>query len=227
MKNILEALVQIEKNKAYQILNKAATLNVEIQIKIIGEEIVVNTKLKKIGLRKHFYITSNASVFESKPEVTLKIIFQNRLFFLKTHIKKFNDDYYFENYENFFELIRRKNPRFLIPSHWSQSAIIQSAQATNGLKCLAKILEMSKSGMKLTIGPVLPRYEKNHEIKLKFKVFKRGEITLSAKIVHLKKNIVGGPTVGIQFIEDSILLKNKILNVCDDLAFFYVAVDEA
>lgn len=226
MKNILDALVQVEKNRAIQILNKAATLNIEIQIKVINEEKVLFAKLKKIGQRKHFYITSNASILESKPEATLKIIFLNKLFFLKTNIKKYNDDYYFENYENFFELVRRKNPRFQIPLNWPQSAMIQSVETVNGLRSLAIILEMSKSGMKLTIVPVLPRYDKNQVIKLKFRVFKRGEIALSAKIVHLKKNVVGGPTIGIQFTEDSILLKNKIQNVCDDLAFFYVAVDD-
>lgn len=236
MKNILQELAQIERYNSYQILHRVISMNTEIQIKIAGKNKIIRSTLKKIGERKHFYLDSPAELFADNPEITIKIIFDTKLFFLKTEIKKFQGGVYFDNYEHMFELIRRKNPRFHIPKEWPQSAYIQISDSTvvqpnkiqyielsKALKSAAIIAEISKSGMKLNIVAELPRYEKNQVIVLKFKIFRRAEIQLNAKIIHIKKNVAAGPTIGVQFMDESILLKNKIQNVCDDLAFFYTA----
>jgi|GEM_PF-7083844 len=226
MKSILSELIQVEKDKVYLILNKVVKLGTEVQIKIWGEDKVLSATFKKIGSSKFYYIMTRSSLLENKHEATIKIILLNKLFFLKTDIKKFDESYYFEKYDNFFELVRRKTPRLQIPHHWPQFAIIRAVENKNALKSVAKIIEMSKSGIKLVVGPELPRYEKNQMIKLKFKIFRRGEIELYAKIIHHKNNPEGGPTLGAQFVDDSILIKNKIQNICDDLAFYYASTLE-
>ena len=237
---LLEQLAHIDKNQAFNILNQAVEDGILTQIKIVNEQKIINTKLKKIGIRKHFYIVDKASILNTKPEITIKIILKNRLFFLKTEIKLVEENFYFDSYENLYELVRRKKPRFNIPENWSQTASIQSTvssitQSTSiqytenqkGLKSRASIIEMSKSGMKIKISNDLPRYEKNQTVILRFKVFRRAEIQVNAKIIYSKNNINSGPTIGVQFIADTILLKNKIQNVCDDLAFFYTAAAQA
>lgn len=221
--NILNELAHIEKNKAYQILNRAADYRTDVQVKITGENKIYNVQLQKIGMRKHFYIREKINHFDSQPEVTAKIIIENNLYFLKTKIKKNDQSYYFDDFEHLFELIRRKKPRFSIPEKWSQSAVIQATKTPYELKSAARIVEMSKAGMKLDIKAELPSYEKNQHIKLKFKLFRRGEVELKAKIIHVKKNKSGGPTIGVQFEDESTLLKNKIQNICDDLAFYFAS----
>lgn len=223
MKSVLDQLVRVERNKAYQILNRVVDSKIVVQIKAENENKILNTTLKKINLRKHFYITARVSTLESKPIVAIKIIIQNKLFFLKTKIKNVDANYYFEDYENFFELVRRRSPRFQLPAHWLQSAVIQSTESIGRLKSPATIVELSKSGMKLNIGPEIPRYEKNQNIKLKFKILQHAEVQIYAKIVYTKKNMSAGPTIGVQLLLDSILLKNKIQNLYEDLAFFYAA----
>lgn len=223
MKSVLKELDHVEKYKSYQVLNQVVDYAADVQIKIPNESKIVNTKLKKIGARKHFYIVSVSDLLKSKPEVTIKIIISDKLFFLKTSIKEVEGNYYFENYEHLYELIRRKRQRFLIPKKWPQTAVIQSAEAVSKLRSDATIIEMSKAGMKLNIKAEIPRYEKNQIINLRFKIYRRAEIQLSAKIIHLKKNSSAGPTIGVQFMEHSILSKNKIQNICDDLAFFHAA----
>lgn len=221
--NILNDLAHIEKNKAYQILNRAADYRTEVQVKITGENKIQNVQLQKIGMRKHFYIREKNHHFDSQPEVTVKIIIENNLYFLKTRIKKNENSYYFDDFEHLFELVRRKKPRFTIPDKWAQSAVIQATKTPYELKSAARIVEMSKAGMKLEIKAELPSYEKNQNIKLKFKIFRRGEVEVKAKIIHVKKSKSGGPTVGVQFEDDSNLLKNKIQNICDDLAFYFAS----
>lgn len=226
MNKVLKELAPVDRYKTYQILNQVMDSSSEIQIKIINDNKILNLKLKRIGQRKHFYLNSISERFENKPEVTFKIIINNKLYFLKTIIKKIEGKFYFDNYDNFFELIRRKKPRFRLPSNWFQSVFIQSEGLANEFKSAANIVEMSKEGMQLKITPEIPRYEKNQSINLKFKVFRRAEIQVNAKIIHVKKHTSGGPTIGVQFIDETILIKNKIQNVCDDLAFFYAAENE-
>lgn len=221
--NILNELAHIEKNKAYQILNKAADYRTEVQVKIAGVNKIHNVQLQKIGMRKHFYLREKNFQFDAEPEVTAKIIIENNLYFLKTRIKKNEQSYYFDDFDHLFELIRRKKPRFSIPEKWAQSAVIQGTKTPYELKSAAHIVEMSKAGMKLDIKAELPSYEKNQNIKLKFKLFRRGEVVINAKIIHVKKNKSGGPTIGVQFVDDSALLKNKIQNICDDLAFYFAS----
>ncbi len=223
MKSIMDDFIHIEKNKAFHILNQVADSRTEVQIKIADVQKIVNTTLNKYGVRKHFYVADKDDSLSLKSGITIKIIFENKLFFLKTNIKKFEQSYYFDGYEHLYELVRRRRPRFKVPDAWAQSALIQSNESLHQLRSAARIIEMSKSGMKLSVNPELPRYEKNQIINLRFKIFRRAEIQLSAKIVHLKRNISAGPTIGVQFMDDTILLKNKIQNVCDDLAFFYAA----
>lgn len=239
MKNILNELVQVERYTSYQILQQVVNTNTEIQIKIADKNRIIKATLKKIGERKHFYVIAPVDAFADTPEITAKVLFNDKLYFLKTELKKFQGGVYFENYENMFELVRRKNPRFQIPKHWPQSAYIQAThtaviqpkkvtylELSKVLKSVATIKEMSKSGMKLEIATELPRYDKSQILNIRFKVFRRAEIQIVAKIIHLKKNVASGPTIGVQFLDDSILIKNKIQNVCDDLAFFYTALGD-
>ncbi len=236
MKDIMQELVQVERYASYRVLHQVVNTNTEILIKIPDKNRIIRATLKKIGERKHFYIVAPTDSFVNNPDITLKIIFDDRLYFLKTALKKFQGGVYFDSYENLFELVRRKNPRFPIPKQWAQSAHLQLQggsviqpkhinyqDLSKTLKSLASISEISKSGMKLNIATELPRYEKGQVVTLNFKIFRRAEIQINAKIVHLKKNVASGPTIGVQFLDSTILLKNKIQNICDDLAFYYTA----
>lgn len=221
MKNILQELIQFNKQQAFEILNKAAAIRAKTQLKITEESKIHNTEIQKKLLKNRFYLPNIKEDIESNTEVTLKIISQNSLYFLKTTLMKYKNTYYFESYENLFELVRRKSPRLQIPKEWSQSAFIQSLDK-NSLRSICRVLDLSETGMKLKVGPQIPRYEKNQIINLKFKIFRRGEIVLRAKVVHLKKAPSGGPIIGVQFADDTKLIKNKIQNIYNDLAFYYV-----
>lgn len=222
MNSIINDLAPVEKNKAYLALNRVVDLMIKIQIKVKDDQRVYNCYLKKMNSRRHFYITE-APALAPNSEITIKIIVDERLFFLKTTIKKSEGYFYFDEFDNFFELIRRKKPRFRIPKKWKQSGHIQSLATPYELKSGVEIIEMSKAGMKLRVQPELPRYEDDMEIKIAFKVFRRAEISLKAKIVHLKKSRDGGPVIGIKFSNVDTITQDKIQNVCDDLAFFHAS----
>lgn len=221
MKSIMENLSKVDKNETLQILNKVAARKIEISIKTEASDKVYNTKLEKNPVRKLFYIDHDNLVFDPNLEVTFKIIADQRLFFLKTTIKKANDRYYFEALEEMYELVRRKKPRFVVPEKWTQAAHVQGASNPIELKSAAKIIDLSKAGVRVKVEAELPRYEINQVVNFYFRVHRRAEILVKSKVIYLKNSKSGGPIVGLEFSDNSILIANKIQNVCDDLAFFY------
>lgn len=224
MKNsILEKLVQLEKAEAFHVLTRAVHARSALQIKPTSSQKVINIKLNRSAGQRHFRIISDHAESLAGEEVTVKVILDHRLFFIKSTVSHDSHGIFLSGYENFFELVRRRRPRFRIPDNWSQHAVIHALDASYDIKSKARIIEISSEGMKLAVNPELPRYEKNQNIKVFFKIFRRAEVIVSARVIHVKKNTSSGPTIGVQFAPASNLVQNKIQNVCDDLAFFYAA----
>lgn len=223
MKNHLTDFKAIDRVVAAEILNLAVTSMLVIQIKTPEDKRIIHTSLKLNKSRTRYLLTNASDVLPRETEATIKIMLPLNLYFLKTYIKNAEGGCYFDDISNLFELIRRKSSRYPVPREWTQFAQIQSANSNNSLKTLAHIIELSKTGMRMRLSPEIPRYEKNQFVRVKFKMHRRGEINLNAKIVHLKKNVEGGPTVGIQFLDLTDLNKNKLQNLYDDLAFYHIA----
>lgn len=222
-KNILEQLVKLEKAEAFNVLTRASHSRSALQIKPSSSQKVINIKLNRTTGQRNFRIISDHAGPLVGEDVTVKVSLDSRLFFIKSTVSQDGHGLFLSGYENFFELVRRRRPRFRIPDSWSQQAVIHALDTSYDIKSKAHIIELSSEGMKLVVDPELPRYEKNQNIKVFFKIFRRAEVVVHARVVHIKKNTSGGPTLGVQFVPVSKLVQNKIQNVCDDLAFFYAA----
>jgi len=225
--SILDQLIKLEKSEAFAVLTRAVQSRSALQIKPAGSQKVLNIKLHRSAGQRNFRIISDLAESLAGEEVTVKVILDSRLFFIKSTISYDNHGVFLSGYENFFELVRRRRPRFRIPNNWSQQAVIHALDASYEIKSKAQIIELSAEGMKLAVNPELPRYEKNQNIKVFFKVFRRAEVVVNARVIHVKKNTSSGPTIGVQFAPASNLVRSKIQNVCDDLAFFYAAASAA
>ena len=219
----MENLTHIERNEAYQILSRVAAGRAEIAFKIKDMAQIYKTAIVKNGTRRHFSIESKNVNLEADDEVTFKILVQDKLYFLKTNIKKATQYFYFDQLGEMFELVRRRKRRFAIPTHWSKSARMQPVSNANDSKSPITVLDISRAGMRLTVKSDIPRYEAGQYVNLYFKIYRRSEILVKSKVIHVKKSSQGGATIGLEFADNSILIANKIQNVCDDLAFFYAA----
>lgn len=217
-------LASVDRNETFQILSRVANNRIEIHLKEQDSDAIVKTTLFKNAARKQFYVENKKLNFDKNNVVTFKIIIDKKLFFLKTTVRKGNQEYFFENFEHMFELIRRKKPRYMIPEHWAQMVRVSAADAPVNLKSPGTILDMSRTGMRLFVRSDLPRYQKNQIVNLYFKVYRRAEILVKSKIVYVQNDPDGGaPIVGLEFSDNSILIGNKIQNVCDDLAFYWTS----
>jgi hypothetical protein len=220
VKSILNNLEKIDKTQALVTLNSVQAAQIPVHLKFADQKKIYSVRLARTGQQKNFRLEDFRSEQLSEAEATLKIVDGERLFFLKTQVRRKDESYYLDGLDNFFELVRRKKPRFRIPAQWSQTAEIQ---AGGGPRVQAEVREVSVMGMRLKISPLIPRFEKTQKIKLRFKIYRRAELTVEAEIIHLQKSSEGGPVVGLQFIGVTNLQQSKLQSICDDLAFFYTS----
>lgn len=214
-------LAPISKSQAFRILAKTASYGFTLPFKILNEQKIFRTRLRPNG--DAFFLLSQQDELRQNPEIAIKLILENQIFFLRTAIKQANGHYYFDNYEHLYELIRRKKPRFNIPELWSQTASFLSLSPdSSGSVVDGHIVEMSEIGMQLRYG-ARADLKKGHKIRLKFKVFRRAEVSVEAKVIYIKESSTKLKTMGVEFSGDNTLALNKIQNVCEDLAFFYAA----
>lgn len=223
MTNHLNDFKPIDKVVAAEILNLVINSALVLQIKIPTDKRIISSSIKLSRTKHRYILTKSSDILPRQSEATIKILLPANLYFLKTTIMNAEGGCYFDDISHLFELIRRKSNRYPIPRDWTQFAQVQLATSNNSLKTLAHIIELSKTGMRMRLSPEIPRYEKNQIIRVKFKIHRRGEINLNAKIVHLKRNNEGGPTIGIQFMNLTELNSNKLQNLYDDLAFHHIA----
>ncbi len=223
MKSVMDSLSQVDKHEAFQILSRVSAGQTELSFKVQNSEKIFKTKLDRNVARRQFYLTNQDLDFDLKSEITFKILLDRKLFFLKTTFKKGALQFFFENTDNFFELVRRKKPRFLIPEHWAQSAKIQGIGSPAEIKSPGAIIDLSRTGLRLDIRAELPRYEKGQMVTLYFKVHRRAEIKVQSKIIYLQSRSGSGPVIGLEYTDTSILIANKIQNICDDLAFYWTS----
>jgi c-di-GMP-binding flagellar brake protein YcgR len=225
MSQFLIGFKHINKEDSYHLLSQICSKNANIQFKFSDDKRVFRTKLKRKVNIDTFYFTEESLHFKNSPDVTIKIEWEKRLFFLKTNIRMRGKFFYFDRYDNVYELVRRRSPRFNIPRHWPQDAYIQAYATNTGLKSEASIIEMSQLGMKLRPENNSARFEKGQLIKINFKIFRRTAVIVIAKIIHVKKQESGATFLGVEFTENDSNAENKIRNYCDDLAFYHAAIE--
>lgn len=216
--DILNFLNEVEPETARKVFSYIRRRDVKVQFKTPSHQKVETVQfLATESANKINLIFKNK--FESlDEEITFKIIVGTDVYFFKGKVVSEDKEYYIYGPFKIFKLMRRKSKRFAIPENWLQIGFIVSPQKRT-LNSKIQILEISSTGMRFVVYPQLPLYKKKQQIELNFKIQKRSSITVDAIIMHAKYNKLGGPILGVEFVLDNPLIKNKIQNICDDLAY--------
>jgi hypothetical protein len=218
MSVVLDYLVKISAEQAAKIVEKIAHEKLIVQMKIFGSDDVHAVKLYPSLKKQHYIVQFKGNNFDENMSLTFKVDLGLKLYFFKTEGQVDSKTIILNKSVYIYELVRWCEPRYKVPSSWQQFAIIFSSAQKN-FKSLAKISEISYSGMRLTLTPDLPRFELNQKVKIQFKIYKRAQVAVLGTVRHLRKNKSGGPTLGIEFNEMSELVKGKIQNICDDIGY--------
>ena len=152
-------------------------------------------------------------------EVSIKFNVGTEIFFIKTFIKSHMNRYYFDMNSKVIQLKRRREPRFLVPKKWNQSAAI-ILTASKQDKCT--VIDISSSGIRLEteIKSDTPLYQRDDIIRIRFQIYKRAEM-ISTAIVRFVLNRPNTPTiVGLEFAEMPDVQKKRVINIIEDINLF-------
>lgn len=218
MNRVLDYLVRISQIKKDELVRKMYKDLCTVQIKLSGSDAVQTVKLKSSSQHNEFVIKYKGPNFVKDQLLTFKIVSDDRMFFFKLEGIPGSKVIQITKTVDFYELIRRKEPRFKMPIEWQQVAFAISSPVKL-VKSKAKIIEISYSGLRLNIIPETHKFELGEYIKLEFKVHKRAQVSTMAEIKHVTKNRQGEYIVGVEFKDISMLASSKIQSICDEIVF--------
>ena len=201
-------------------MNQAHNKSTKIKFKTEGLDRIEITYISATLKENRFVLALPADYQLSEKELTFKIEMGTEHYFFKASI---STDSSFKKRVfviqlpfALFQLVRRKNTRYIIPQNWPQTGLIAVTEKYFFMSRVT-IIEMSICGIRIHVIPELPRYEKGKRVKLTFKINRRAEIQVEAFVRHVKNLKKGGQTLGLEFIFDKKLTQNKIENICSDI----------
>lgn len=150
-------------------------------------------------------------------EISMKFNVGTEIFFVKTHVKSYLNRYYFDMLSKVIQLKRRKEPRFLIPPKFNQTAAVINPDGD----VPSKVLDISLSGIRFELLKPSTVYQRDDVIKVKFQIHKRAEVQ-SVAIVRFALNRPGANQIlGLEFAADiTDINKGRVANIVEDIQIY-------
>lgn len=163
--------------------------------------------------------TSKMQLPENR-EISFKFNIGTEVYFVKTTLKSHLNRYYFDMSSKVIQLKRRKEPRFMIPKKWNQSASIVNLQIKGtSFKCL--VHDISLSGIRFEMLEGVCSYKRDDIIHIKFQIYKRGEVSTSAIVRFVLVRPNANPLLGIEFAQISDVNSQRVADIIEDIRIFH------
>lgn len=214
--DVMSNLLEVSPEEGNMVLISIRNKDIKLKFKNEGSSQIESAQITASALPKKFFLLVPSNFNRSDKPVTFKIQLGTDIYFFKTLVNT-DGKYFFINLPfSIFKLIRRDKTRFVIPSGWMQTGAIMLLDK-NLYTSKVKWLDLSLSGIKVLVVGDLTGFEKMQHVKINFKIHRRSEIQVFGFVRHITKHKAKGQIVGIQFVNQSKLIQNKIQNLCDDL----------
>lgn len=215
--DVMSNLLEVSPEEGHQVLMSIRNKDIKLKFKNEGSSRIESAQITASALPKKYFLLVSSTFTKSDKPVTFKIQLGTDVYFFKTVVNT-DGKYFFINLPfTIFKLVRRDKTRFAIPPGWLQSGSIMLLEK-NLYTSKVMWLDLSLSGIKVLVVGDLTAFEKMQQVKINFKIHRRSEIQVLGFIRHITKQKVKGQVIGIQFVNQSKLVQNKIQNLCDDLA---------
>ncbi len=157
----------------------------------------------------------------SDQEISLKFHVGTETYFIKTFIKTHLNRYYFDMSSKVLQLKRRREPRYLIPKKWNQTAsIILNPAKKFHLKCSAVDISLSGIRFEILSNQNMPKFERDDIIEVQFQIHKRAEITSTAIVRFILVRTNFPAIMGLELVNTSEVQKNRIAALIEDIILF-------
>ena len=172
-------------------------------------------------LDKRVVLTGKLNNFSFPADRAISFKFQvgTETYFIKTFVKSHLNHYYFDMSSKVQQLKRRREPRFLIPKKWKQSATIILNPAQQ-LRCSAVDISLSGIRFEIMAEQAVPHFVRDDIIALKFQIHKRAEMSATA-IVRFILNRPNLPVImGLELADTTEVQKSRIASLIEDITLF-------
>lgn len=165
---------------------------------------------------KKVYVVPEPSDFElpTDKEYSIKFNVGTEVYFIKTSFKVHLNRVYFDMNTKVIQLKRRKEPRFLIPKSWPQSAAILTGKAEQ-IRCM--VADISNSGIRFEVLGPHPEFKRDDFIKIKFQIHKRGEVQTVAIVRFVLKRPNAATLLGLEFHDLTNSNQSRVTGVVNDI----------
>lgn len=147
--------------------------------------------------------------FDQEQDVSIKFNIGTEIFFVKTKLKRYLNRIYFERTAKLVQLKRRKEPRFVIPKKWNQTASLA------GTPCVVQ--DISTSGIRFECPDSNVVFKTKDIVKIQFQIYKRAEISVEAIIRFFLSRAGNSSLIGMEFQNVSENHKDKVKAIIDDI----------
>ena len=212
---ITEFLNELSENESLATLREAFMQNSPLIFKMEQLAQPVKVFIDTFADKK-IYITPDPSSFELPidKEYSIKFNIGTEVYFIKTSFKIQLNRVYIDMNTKVIQLKRRKEPRYLIPKNWTQTASVL-VTPTEIIKC--NVADVSNSGIRFEVLGNHPDYKRDDFVKIKFQIHKRGEVVTNAVIRFVLKRANASTLLGLEFIEISNTNQARVSGVVSDI----------
>jgi hypothetical protein len=167
------------------------------------------------------FLSAEVNVHKIEPdkEISIKFNLGTEVYFIKTRIKNYLNRYYFDMTTKVIQLKRRREPRYLVPKKWTQTAaIVIGTTRTELIKC--NVIDISLSGIRFDVLQQHRDYKRDDMIKIKFQIYKRADVTTLAVVRFVLPRHNASTVLGLEFAEISNIQKERVALIIQDIQLF-------
>lgn len=150
----------------------------------------------------------------SDREISFKFHVGTETYFIKTFIKSHLNRYYFDMTSKVLQLKRRREPRYLIPKKWSQTASLQSVPCT--------VVDLSLSGIRFEFSgkQKVPVFQRDDIVSIKFQIHKRSEVSATAIVRFILNKPDKSAIMGLEFAKITDVQSERVASLVQDIILF-------
>lgn len=214
-----EFLVELDEKESLMVLQQSFLLKTDLVIKPEADPIAYKTVISGFLDTKVILDTEHYDrLAEAKGVVTIKFLVGTELYFVKTFLTQFQNKISFSKNVKVVHLKRRREPRYVIPSKWNQFAHVWDLE-TKG-KMDARVLDISKSGIKFEILDPKFSFQKEKIARIQFQIYKRAEVVCDAEVRFFAIGKTGSALMGMSLFLVTENQKSRIDSIIEDLILF-------
>ena len=211
-----EFLVELDEKESLMVLQQSFLLKTDLIVKPENDPTAYKTNISGFLDTKVILDTEHYDrLADTKGVATVKFSVGSEIYFVKTFLTQFQNKICFSKNVKVVHLKRRKEPRYVIPPKWNQLANIWDLE-TKG-KMDARVLDISKSGIKFEIKEPKFSFQKEKVARIQFQIYKRAEVVCDAEVRFFAIGKTGIALMGMSLVLVTENQKSRIDSIIEDL----------